>query len=143
MLLFEGKETTKVVTAKDIKELTGIKPSDYHFENVEDEEQALNSMLETWIKRIASHVYARLERSLSEKDAEYEAIQDIIVRTVAKLVAISLQQRTSPVVRINDFAINILNTSEVTKDLNDELEPFLRKNKGWVEIFSSLDDFEG
>lgn len=147
MILFEEKKVTDVVTAKDIQNLTGINANDFHFTNEEDQEKALETLLEEWIKRIASHIYVRIERKVSIEDGEFLAIKDVLVRTVANLVAIAQQQRSSPVIQIDSFAINILNTAEVTKNLDEELEPFInykkQNKKGWVSVFSSLDKYEG
>lgn len=147
MSLFEGKEVTEVVTAKDIKDLTGITASDFDFVNEEDQEEALNKLLEKWIERIASHIYVRIDRTVSVEDGEFLAIQDVLIRTVANLVAIAQQQRSSPVIQIDNFAVNILNTAEVVKDLDRELKPFIKYKQGgtsgWVSVFSSLGKYEG
>lgn len=147
MSLFEGKEVTEVVTAQDIKDLTGITASDFNFVNEEDKEEALNKLLEKWIERIASHIYVRIDRTVSVEDGEFLAIQDVLIRTVANLVAIAQQQRSSPVIQIDNFAVNILNTAEVVKDLDRELKPFIKYKQGgtsgWVSVFSSLGKYEG
>lgn len=147
MSLFEGKEVTEVVTAQDIKDLTGITASDFDFVNEEDQEEALNKLLEKWIERIASHIYVRIDRTVSIEDGEFLAIQDVLIRTVANLVAIAQQQRSSPVIQIDNFAVNILNTAEVVKDLDRELKPFIKYKQGgtsgWVSVFSSLGKYEG
>lgn len=147
MSLFEGKEVTEVVTAQDIKDLTGITASDFNFVNEEDQEKALNKLLEKWIERIASHIYVRIDRTVSVEDGEFLAIQDVLIRTVANLVAIAQQQRSSPVIQIDNFAVNILNTAEVVKDLDRELKPFIKYKQGgtsgWVSVFSSLGKYEG
>lgn len=145
MSLFEGKSVTEVVTAEDIKNLTGIKTGDFEFANVDNQEEALNNLLENWIEKIASHIYVRIGRKVDVNDEESLAIQDVLVRTVANLVAVAQQQRTNPVVQIDSFAINILNTSEVTKNLDVELEPFIRYKEsavsGRMSVFSSLEEF--
>ena len=145
MSLFEGKLVTEVVTADDIKNLTGIKAGDFEFANVENQEAALDNLLENWIEKIASHIYIRIGRKVDVNDEEFLAIQDVLVRTVANLVAVAQQQRTSPVVQVDSFAINILNTSEVTKNLDVELEPFIRYKEssvsGRMSVFSSLEEF--
>lgn len=147
MSLFEGKEVTEVVTAQDIKDLTGITASDFNFVNEEDQEKALNKLLEKWIERIASHIYVRIDRTVSVEDGEFLAVQDVLIRTVANLVAIAQQQRSSPVIQIDNFAVNILNTAEVVKDLDRELKPFIKYKQGgtsgWVSVFSSLGKYEG
>jgi len=146
MSLFVDKQVTDVVTAQDIRNLTGIKTGDFEFANEDDQEAALNELLENWIEKIASHIYIRIDRQVDTEDGEFLAIQDVLVRTVANLVAVAQQQRTSPVVQIDSFAINILNTGEVTKELDKELEPFIRyksdNKKGRMSVFSSLEEFE-
>jgi len=145
MVLFTGKSVTDVVTVQDIRNMTGIKTGDFEFTNVADQGLALDALLSNWVEKIASHIYVRIGREVAVEDGEFLAIQDVLVRTVANLVAIAQQQRTSPVVQINSFAVNILNTGEVTKDLDKELEPFIRYKQGSVSgrisIFSSLEDF--
>src|SRR5690625_873204 len=130
MALFGDAKVIEIVTAEDIKGLTGVIAGDLNFNNVDDDEKALNELIENWIERIASHIYVRINRTVDVTDGEFLAIQDVLIRTVANLVAVAQQQRTSPVVQIDSFAINILNTSEVTKDLDDELKPFKRYKKG-------------
>ena len=138
MILFEEKKVT---------DLTGINASDFNFVNEEDQQKALEKLLEKWIERIASHIYVRIDRKVSVEDGEFLAIQDVLIRTVANLVAIAQQQRSSPVIQIDNFAVNILNTAEVTKDLDKELKPFIRYKqggtRGWVSVISSLDEYEG
>lgn len=147
MSLFEEKKVTEVVTAKDIQDLTGINASDFNFVNEDDQQKALEKILEKWIERIASHIYVRIDRKVSVEDGEFLAIQDVLIRTVANLVAIAQQQRSTPVIQIDNFAVNILNTSEVTKDLDEELKPFIRYKQGgtsgWASVISSLDEYEG
>lgn len=147
MPLFVGQDSTDVVTPKDIRDLTGIKDSDYSFTSDDDPKELLNEILSTWINRIASHIHVRINRKVSKDDGDYLAIQDVLTRTVANVVAISQQQRSSPVVQINNFAVNILNTSEVTDKLDDELKPFIRYKKGassgWANVFSSLEEYKG
>src|SRR5699024_9852971 len=137
----------EVLTADDIRNLIAINASDFLLTEGEDENKARDDVLEGWDKRIASHIYVRIERKVDVHDKEFLAIQDVLVRTMANLVAVAQQQRTSPVVQIDNFAINILNTSEVTKELDKELKPFIRYKKGgssgWVSVFSSLEEFRG
>lgn len=140
MPLFGGDtKVTDFVKAEDVRMLTGISASDFHFENQEDPEKALDELLNKWIEQIASHIHVRLGRTVDPNSDEALAIKDILLRTVAKLVAVAQQQRSSPVIQIGDFAVSILNTAEVTKDLNSELMPF---KKSRISIFSSADCYE-
>ncbi|OQP08932.1 hypothetical protein B1691_12925 [Geobacillus sp. 47C-IIb] len=132
MPLFE-KPVTEVVTPQDVRDLTGVSADHFGFPpDTDDPEKKLDGLLSTWIERIASHIHARLKRTVLEADDDYLAIQDILVRTVAKVVAVAQQQRASPIIQINDFAVSILNTSDVTKDLEAELRPYTRQK---IDVF--------
>lgn len=139
MGLFLDQEVTAVVKPNDIRDLTGIQSTDFQFKEGDKPDEALDAMLKTWIDRIASHIHSRLNRRVSKDDDDYLAIQDILIRTVAKVVGVAQQQRTSPVIQINEFAVSILNTSEVTNDLKKELKPF---RKVGFSFFSSSEDYK-
>lgn len=120
-------------TAQDIIDLTGITPQALGFE--ENQTTQLNTLLNTWLTRISAHIDLRLgDGAILQTDSKYPALVDVCLRTTAKLVAIALQQRTSPIVQINDFAISVLNTSAVIQDLDNELKPFQRRR---VNFFNS------
>ena len=120
---------------QDVKNLTGVNPSDLGLDELENPEQALDELLGTWLNRITAAINVRLNAGqVTIKDPNYEGIVDVCVRTVAKLVAIAIQQRTSPIVQIGEFAVNILDTSKVTRDLEIELKPYQKKP---VSFFSS------
>ncbi|MED4126313.1 hypothetical protein P4641_20415 [Halalkalibacterium halodurans] len=140
MSLFEGQKVTEVVTAKDIKRLTGITPDDFQFQDGDPSEK-LDELLHEWIEGIASHVHVRLGRTVKQDEEGYLAIKDIIVRTVAKVVAVAQQQRSSPIIQTGDFVVSVLNTAEVTNDIKKELRPFLRKSR--INVFSSAEPFKG
>jgi hypothetical protein len=138
MPLFTGKTASQAVTAADIKQYTGIKADDFSFTG-EGAETQLETLLNQWTERIASHILARLKRSIADTADEYEAIRDILIRTVAKLVATAQQQRTSPIVRLGEFAVGIIDTSAVTKDLDAELKQF--RSSSTIKIISSADEW--
>lgn len=130
-----------VITPQDIKKMTGVSSNDLPFDSEEgsDQEELFNDLLKEWIEAVGSHVKIRVKREFTKEDEEYEAIRDIVIRTVAKLVAVAVQQRTSPIVQISDFAISVLNTSDVTNDLDKELKPFKKRR---VSVFSSIGEYK-
>lgn len=140
MGLFEDQKITDVVTVKGIKDLTGVSTDDFYLEDKDDPEGYLDRMLEKWIEQIGSHVHTRVKKTFGEDDTEYLAMVDIIERTVAKMVGTAQQQRSSPIIQMDDYTVDVINTSDVIKDLKKELRPFRKRR---VSIFSSLDEYEG
>lgn len=111
-------------TPQDVRLLTGIKPIDLGFEN-ETAEQDLDELITTWLTRITSAINARLiQGEIKTTHSNYAGIVDVSIRTVAKLIAIAQQTRINPIVQINNFAVDIINTSQVIKDLDMELKPY-------------------
>lgn len=121
-------------TAEDVKRLTGITPERL---GLKDDEE-LDVLLDVWLRRITVAINARLTQGeIKKDDPDYEGVVDVCVRTVAKLVAVAYQQRQSPIVQIEDFAVDILNTSQVTENLYQELRPYQKRR---VSVFLSSDD---
>lgn len=118
-------------TAEDVKRLTGITPERL---GLKDDEE-LDVLLDVWLRRITAAINARLTQGeIKKDDPDYEGVVDVCVRTVAKLVAVAYQQRQSPIVQIEDFAVDILNTSQVTENLYQELRPYQKRR---VSVFLS------
>ena len=107
----------------DVKNLTGV-----HYDELGmDDAAALDAVLGQWLEWITSRIDAMLAQAPVEaEDALRDAVDDVAVRTCAKMVAVARQNRTAPVVQINDFAVQIINTADVTADLQDELAPLQR-----------------
>lgn len=116
-------------TPEDVINLTGVTPNDLGLDEKDSPDTALNELLETWLTRISSAIDVRLTQESIDEDSDYYAgIVDVSVRTVAKLVAVGRQQRLSPVVQIGEFAVNIINTTQVIRDLEIELKPYQKRS---------------
>jgi hypothetical protein len=121
---------------QDIINLTGVTPAALGLDHQANPEQALSDLLTTWLERISTQIDVRLIQGKVNSDFQYyNGIVDVAIRTVAKLVAVAQQQRLSPVVKIGEFATQILNTSQVIQDLSTELKPYQQRS---VQMFSSI-----
>lgn len=125
-------------TPKDVIDLTGITPDSLGLDEQLNPQAALDSLLTVWIDRISIAINARLTQGrVLPSDPNYKGIIDVSVRTVAKLVAVAVQQRTSPIVQVNEFAVNVINTTQVIKDLDEELKPYQKQSKTRFSFYSS------
>ncbi|MDZ5782106.1 hypothetical protein [Marinococcus luteus] len=140
MGVFEEQDITDVVTVSDVKQDTGVSPDDFYLSDKENPEEALDAMLTDWIERIESDVLVRIDKTFSDDDKGYHGMRDIILRTVAKMVGTAQQLRSSPIVQVDEFTSEVLNTSKVITELNRELRPFHERR---VFMFSSSDPLEG
>lgn len=122
--LFTGAGAADAVTPAMIEALTGTSADDLGL----DTSTEYTALLQDWIDRICSQVHVRLLRQVDTGSSEFLGIVDVVTRTVAKVVAVALQQRTSPVVQLSDYAVSVLNTAQVTESLDEELKPFIAWN---------------
>ena len=146
MGLFKDQDVLDVVTVDDIKALTGLNPDDLFLDQQGNPADALKSIVEMWITRIASHIHVRLEGQISKDDKGYEAMKDVITRYVGKLVGTAMQMRSTPIVQIDDFAVEVLDTSDVIEGLDDELTIFrrtMRSRSSRVNVFWSSQGYTG
>ncbi|SDY71816.1 hypothetical protein [Thermoactinomyces sp. DSM 45892] len=105
-----------------VRQLTGVQPTTF---KVSDSE--LDAILVTWLVHISAEVDQRLGESVQPSDARWQGIESVVIRTVSKLVGYAVQSRTSKVVQVGEFAVKILNASDVVKDLDWELRPYQKR----------------
>ena len=122
-------------TPEDVIHLTGVQPRDLGLQEKADPVEALHAVLSVWCERISSAVDSRLRGAVGVDDARYGGVSDVVTRTVAMLVSVARQQRASPVVQVHEFAVQVLNTADVTRELDDELRAYRRPT---IELFTSV-----
>lgn len=121
--LFGDTPVATVVPVSDVIALTGTQPTDFGFDA--NEEQKLEQLIQTWVEETASNVRVRLGRSVEADGIEAAGMKGVLVRTVANILAVAMQQRSSPIIQLGDFATRVLNTGDALDKLDDELAPFL------------------
>jgi hypothetical protein len=121
-------------TPKQVRELTGIQAS--HFSKSMTEEE-LDAILLQWITHIGTEINVRLKETVSTGDSRYIGIEAVALRTLSKLVGYAIQNRTNKVVQIGDFAIQLLNSSDIIRDLDRDLRPYVN---GKTTVFLSSEE---
>lgn len=121
-------------TPKQIRELTGIQASSFSKFMTEEE---LDAVLLQWINHISIEIDTRLKESVSNSDSRYVGVEAVALRTLSKLVGYAVQNRINKVVQIGEFAIQVLNASDVIKDLSWELKPYAKKK---IAVFLSSEE---
>lgn len=122
-------------TPEQVKGLTGVQPVSLAKGMTEEE---LNVVLTTWLEQLSVEIDTRLGETVSTADARYKGIEAVILRTIAKLVGYAVQNRTNKVVQVGEFAVRLLNASDVVRDLNQELKPY---KKGKATLFLSSEEW--
>lgn len=122
-------------TPQQVRDLTGVQPSSLSKGMTEAE---LDVVLTIWLEQLSVEIDIRLKETIATTDARYKGIEAVILRTIAKLVGYAVQNRTNKVIQIGEFAVRLLNASDVVRDLNQELKPY---KKGEATLFLSSEEW--
>jgi len=123
-------------TAQRVRDLTGVKPSDLGV----DDTEALDALLSTWLDDITAEIDARIKGPV-DPEAEptrYKGVEAVAVRTAAKMVLYAVHSRATPIVQVGDFVVQMLNASEISRELDRELRPYLRRK---ITLFHSTEEW--
>lgn len=121
-------------TPEQVKRLTGVQAASLAKGMTEEE---LDQALSVWLEQLSAEIDTRLGETVTDVDARYKGIEAVILRTIAKLVGYAVQNRTNKVVQVGEFAVRLLNASDVVRDLNQELKPY-RKGKATIFLSSEV-----
>jgi len=128
-------------TPKEVKEFTGYKESDFDIVDA----GAFDSLIEKWIKQADAIIDADRRRSFDPEDvdAQYaELLKNISVRIVANYMTKAIQLRTSPVEKIDDFTVRVVDSGFVTQAIRDDMQRLPRAIQFAIAICNRLTEEE-
>jgi len=124
-------------TAEEVKEFTGYKESDFSLMD----SGAFEELIEKWIKQADAIINADRGRTFDpdEDDAAYaELLRNISMRIVANYMTKAIQLRTSPVERIDDFTVRVVDSGVVTQSIRDDMQRLPRAINFAIAISNRL-----
>ncbi len=113
-------------TVDEVLQTVSLDPMDLGLEDDQEltAEQKLNNLVESWIKEVTSEVNIRLGDQIPQDHEAYAGIKGLVKRKCSDLISLAYQQNTNPIVQIDDFAVDIVDSSQVFKNLDKELRPY-------------------
>ncbi|MBM7623722.1 hypothetical protein [Sporohalobacter salinus] len=117
-------------TVDEVLQAVSIEPMDLGLEDDQDlenglsAEEKLNNLIEDWIKEVTSEINIRLGAEVPTDHEAYAGIKGLVKRKCGDLISLALQKQNSPVVQIDDFAVDIVDSSTIFKNLDKELRPY-------------------
>ena len=134
----------KYCTAQDIISLTGVKPSNLKFDKKEDPEGALEGILNKWITEAMALIDSYCHRSFTPADqVSWNVASSVCKRITANMVAFSQARRDTPLVKVNDWRVEVSSSEIFPKELREDLDPFVveKSNKtDTVDFFTITGD---
>lgn len=106
-------------TAEDVIEFTGHEAEDFNLSNT----SAFYDLVGKWIGQAESIINTDRGRTFDlEDDIQYAPLlQNITTRLVANMMAKAIQLRTSPVERIDDFTVRVIDTKVIDAGIRADL----------------------
>lgn len=111
-------------TPERVIQFTGCKPSDFGLATGDE----LADMLTGWLVEVKDLIDADRNRDYHEEPAGVPAgIHHIALRMAANMVAQAMLRRETPVVRVDDFAVRMVEDSVFTNAIKSDLSKYPRK----------------
>lgn len=107
----------------DVQELikfTGVTPKMFRFEK--DDIDSMLFLLEKWIRQ-CSNIITHYCHNSFEKEVPY-AVENVCLRLTANMIALFVARNDTPVVKVNDWSVQIVSSEIFSDDLKEDLEPF-------------------
>lgn len=107
-------------TVEDVKIFTGIKPQQLRLEKTDDSK--LDEILGKWIEQcsdlIINYCHNQFEKEVPP------AVENACLRVTANMIALYVARKDTPVVKVNDWSVQIIKSDIFTEDIKEDLDPF-------------------
>lgn len=137
-------------TIADVRTLTGVQPKHLDFDLDPDPTASLDAWIDARLRAATSLINGDRNRDYrAEEDDPVNpvpiplGIHDIAVRMVGNLISIIQQRRANPVVRVDDFAVDLPTDVVMTKAIRMELRLFPAKPRFRFRRMKTTEELEG
>ena len=111
------------ISVDDVINFTGLKPKHLNLEK--DDTTGLNNIVSDWINQSQDLINMYTNRNYTDDNVR-DAIRNICLRLTSNMVSLAIQKRDSPIIKVNDWAIQNVPSNIFTDDLKDDLKPFVK-----------------
>ncbi|MFW6242677.1 MAG: hypothetical protein ACOC2W_00800 [bacterium] len=114
----------------EVIEYTGIQPNQLHLEDdgVETADKKLEKLITKWLIQVKNWIDLDRNTDFSKMETIPPIINNIALRAASNMVAMALVRRDSPIVKSNDFNIQLITDRIFTDDIKNDLA-IIPKNK--------------
>ena len=116
-------------TVERVVRATGVRAEDLNLDSDDD----LTEFLEELLGEATDLMDRQMRLSYLEEDTVPAGLNGIAADVVATALRSMIQSRQTPVVRIDDFAVQVVSTMTLTKDIKDRLKLYAA-GKGAVSV---------
>lgn len=112
-------------SAAEVISYTGVRPADFGLET----DEALTSVIEGWLAQAKDLINADRNRDYSQEATVPPGINNIALRLVANMVAQAQFRRETPIVRVDDFNVQMVEDRVFTDGIRRDLARYPFKSQ--------------
>ena len=111
------------ISVDDVINFHGLKPK--HLNLDKDDNAKLHDIVSEWIIQSEDLINHYTNRNYTDETVR-PAIQNICLRLTSNMVKLAVQNRDSPIIKVNDWTIQTVPTDIFTDDLKNDLRPYIK-----------------
>ena len=114
------------ISVDDVIAFHGLKPQHLNInKNDKDADDQLAAVVTNWIIQSQDLINVYCNRNYTSSTVR-PAVQNIALRLTSNMVRLAVQNRDSPIIKVNDWTITTVPSDIFTDDLKEDLKPFIK-----------------
>ena len=114
------------ISVNDVIAFHGLKPQHLNInKNDKDADDQLAAIVTNWIIQSQDLINMYCNRNYTSSTVR-PAVQNIALRLTSNMVRLAVQNRDSPIIKVNDWTITTVPSNIFTDDLKEDLKPFIK-----------------
>ena len=111
------------ISVDDVINFHGLKPK--HLNLDKDDDSKLETIVSGWIEQSQDLINTYTNRNYTDETVR-ASVQNICLRLTSNMVKLAIQNRDSPIIKVNDWTITTVPSDIFTDDLKEDLKPFIK-----------------
>ena len=111
------------ISVDDVINFHGLKPKHLNLEK--DDTSKLETIVSGWIEQSQDLINTYTNRNYTDETVR-PSVQNICLRLTANMVNLAIQNRDSPIIKVNDWTISTVPNDIFTDELKEDLKPFIK-----------------
>ena len=101
----------------------GLKPQHLNLDKTDT--NGLEKIVSDWIVQAQDLINVYTNRHYTDETVR-PAVQDVCLRLTSKMVNIAIQNRDSPIIKVNDWTLQTVPNDIFTDGMKEDLKPFIK-----------------
>ena len=111
------------ISVDDVINFHGLKPK--HLNLDKDDTSKLETIVSGWIEQSQDLINTYTNRNYTDETVR-PSVQNICLRLTANMVNLAIQNRDSPLIKVNDWTVQTVPNDIFTDELKEDLKPFIK-----------------